>query len=124
MTDTATPNTNETTAERIAGGAREAGQRASEALDSNPFAVLAGGVALGMLIGAALPRTRQEREALRPLGERIASGASAAVQAAREAGKAEIDALIPDRDATRDRIGALIGSVTSAARDAASRTGG
>lgn len=92
-------------------------QQASSALENNPLAVVAGGVALGVVLGALIPRPDKERELLAPVGKRIAEGASAAAAAARESGKAEIGALLPGGDAARDQIGKIIGDVFTAARE-------
>lgn len=87
-------------------------------LSENPLALVAGGVALGALVGALLPRTAKERELLEPLGRNLADRATAAAQAAKEAGKQEIDSLLPDRDATKEKVSALFGSVIDAAKGA------
>lgn len=92
----------------------------AEGIDKNPLAIVAGGVALGVVIGALVPRLQKEKELLAPVGKRIAEGATAAAAAAREAGKAEIDAILPQRDAAKEQIGKIIGSAFSAAKDAAS----
>ncbi|HEY0621880.1 hypothetical protein [Sphingomonas sp.] len=94
-------------------------QRASDGIEKNPLALVAGGVALGVVIGALLPRPAREKELLAPVGKRIAEGASAAAAAARDAGKAEIDALLPQRDAAKDQLGKIIGTAFTAAKDAA-----
>lgn len=93
-------------------------QKASESIENNPLAMVAGGVALGVVLGALLPRPAKEKELLAPVGKRIAEGASAAASAAREAGKAEIDALLPGGDVAREQIGKIIGNAFSAAKDA------
>jgi len=100
-------------------GASGRRQRANDKIENNPLALVAGGVALGVVIGALLPRLAKEKELLAPVGKRIAEGASAAATAAREAGKAEIDALLPQRDAAKDQIGKIIGNAFTAAKDAA-----
>lgn len=94
-------------------------QRASDKIESNPLALVAGGVALGVVIGALLPRLAREKELLAPVGKRIAEGASAAATAARDAGKAEIEALLPQRDTAKDQISKVIGTAFTAAKDAA-----
>jgi len=90
-----------------------------EALAKNPIALVAGGVALGAVIGALIPRPQQEKDLLAPVGKRLAEGATAAAAAAREAGKAEIDAILPQRDAAKEQIGKIIGSAFTAAKEAA-----
>ncbi|MBA4761151.1 hypothetical protein [Sphingomonas sp.] len=90
-----------------------------EGLAKNPIALVAGGVALGAVIGALIPRPQQEKDLLAPVGKRLAEGATAAAAAAREAGKAEIDAILPQRDAAKEQIGKIIGSAFTAAKEAA-----
>jgi hypothetical protein len=98
---------------------RETAGDAVEKLGDNPLALVVGGLAVGMIIGALLPRLAKERELLAPLGQRIADGTGAAVRAARETGKNEINALLPDRQATKDRVSQLFGSVLDSAKQAA-----
>jgi hypothetical protein len=98
--------------------ALDAARRTAQSVESNPLSVLVGGVALGVLIGAILPRLAQEKELLAPVGKRIADTTSAAVQAAREAGKAELDAVLPNKDSARDQVGKILQTVFEAARGA------
>ncbi|PKP90405.1 MAG: hypothetical protein CVT77_15160 [Alphaproteobacteria bacterium HGW-Alphaproteobacteria-16] len=93
-------------------------ERTAEQIENNPLALVAGGIALGVVIGALLPRPQREKELLAPIGKRIAEGATAAATAARDAGKAEIDALIPPRDAAKEHIGKIVNSALSAAKEA------
>lgn len=88
-------------------------------LGENPLALLAGGLALGVVIGALLPRFAKERELLNPVGRKLADRATAAARAAREAGKQEIDALLPNKEDAKERVSALFGNVATAAKDAA-----
>ncbi len=94
-------------------------QSAAEQIENNPLAIVAGGIALGVVLGALVPRLQKEKELLAPVGKRIAETATAAASAAREVGKAELGALIPPRDAAKDQIGKIIGNAFTAARDAA-----
>jgi hypothetical protein len=93
-------------------------QSSGNTLDDYPLAVLAGGLAIGAIAGAVLPRTERETELLGPLGKRINDGAVAASRAAREAGKAELDNAGISRDAARDTVNRLVDGLLSAASSA------
>jgi hypothetical protein len=91
-------------------------RQAAGELGDNPLALVAGGMALGVLVGALLPRLERERALLDPLGRSLAERASSAAQAAKDAGRQEIDALLPGRDDAREKVSALFGTVIDAAR--------
>ena len=55
-------------------------QKTSETLDTTPMLAVAGGLALGALLGALLPRSSREEELLRPVGKRINETARQAVE--------------------------------------------
>lgn len=95
--------------------------KANNSLTENPAILLAGGIALGLFVGVLLPRSSKEREVLDPLGKKLAGSATAAAKAAREAGQAEIESLLPDRGATKDRVTKLIENVLDAAKGAAAK---
>ena len=97
--------------------ARKSAAPAAE--EGNPLAMVAGGVAVGALLGLLLPRLDKERELLAPVGARIADRASATIQAAKDAGRAELEGLIPNRDNAKEKVGALFGNIADAAKGAA-----
>lgn len=99
--------------------ASDAAHRATDGVQSNPLAALVGGVAVGAVVGALLPRTRQEVETLGPIGKRLTSTAKAAALAARDAGKQELSGLVPDRANAKGKASSFIGTVVQAARDGA-----
>ncbi|MEA2999361.1 MAG: hypothetical protein QOK17_1194 [Sphingomonadales bacterium] len=88
------------------------GQRTAESLDAAPMAAVIGGLALGAIAGALLPRTRREEELLGSVGRRINDGARDAVRAARDAGREQLDGFT-DRavSALRSSAGAAADSV-------------
>jgi hypothetical protein len=94
--------------------ARDAARRTAEGIEANPISVLVGGVALGVLAGALLPRTEQEGKLLGPVGKRLTDTATGAAQAARDAGKAELDSLGLNKDAARVQVGKVIDGVIKA----------
>lgn len=101
-------------------GAREAVRRTAEGIEANPLSLLVGGVALGVLAGALIPRTQQESKLLGPVGKRLTDTAGGAAQAARDAGKAELDALGLNKDAARDQVAKLLDGVVKALSSAGS----
>lgn len=98
--------------------AREAAHQASSLVDGNPLGVLVGGVALGAVVGALVPRSEREKELLAPVGKRIGAAAVAAVAAAKEAGRSELDELGLSKDAAREQVKTLFQGVTKAASHA------
>jgi hypothetical protein len=100
------------------GGTKDRARQAVEGIGDNPVALLAGGVALGVLVGVLLPRVAKERELLEPVGRALADRATATAQAVKDAGKQEIDSLLPGRDATKERVTALFGNILDAAKSA------
>lgn len=87
---------------------------ASAGIEANPMGVLAGGIALGALIGAFVPRSDGEKALLRPVGKRLNDTARGAVGAARDTAKAEFDVMGLSRAAARDQVGKLFGGVLKA----------
>ena len=81
------------------------GQKTAETLDTTPMVAVAGGLVLGALLGALLPRSSREEELLRPVGKRINDTARQAVDKARES--------------AREQIGDLGGKAADAIRSAA-----
>ncbi|KQX19997.1 MULTISPECIES: hypothetical protein [unclassified Sphingomonas] len=100
--------------------ARTAGRRAVEGVESFPVAALLGGLAVGVAIGALLPRTRQEEELLGTIGGTINDRAKDAVNAARDAGQAKLDELGISTDAAGKQVGRLIDSLAQVAESAGS----
>lgn len=104
--------------ETVVDTAQAAARRTADSIDSNPLAVLAAGIAVGMLAGALLPRTERETEMLGPVGKRLTEGATAAVRAARDAGTAELIAAGISRDSARAQVGKLVEGVMGAVKTA------
>lgn len=105
--------------------ASAATQRATQGIEEAPLAILAGGLALGAIAGALLPRTDREVETLGPLGRKITDAASDAARAARDAGKEELGLFT---DAPTSPLQAIVnkalGAVTAAGGAAAKSVGG
>lgn len=95
-------------------GARDAADRTAQVIDANPLPVLAGGLALGALAGALLPRSQREVQLLAPVGVKLRTTATGAVQNAKQTGLAELGALGLSRGAVSDQAGKLVGGILTA----------
>lgn len=100
--------------DRTLDGARDAADRTVKAIDSNPIPVLVGGLAIGALAGALLPRSKREAELLAPVGQRIRATTSGAVSAAKDVGINELGALGLSKSALNDQAGKLVGNILKA----------
>ena len=91
-------------------------ERAREGLDGSPLLALGGGLAIGALLAAILPKTRAEDRMLGDVGGRITGGARNALDAAREAGREKLTELNITRDAGKGAVQSLVDGITEAAR--------
>jgi len=95
--------------------AGETRDRASVALEENPVAALVGGLALGALVGALLPRSRRETELLSGVGEKINETGRRVAEAARDATKETIDSYGLSGDFALNKVSSFFESATKAA---------
>ena len=90
------------------GSAREnasyARQRTADGIDGNPAAALIGGLALGALVAAILPRTRREEEMFGEYGRRLNDRAREAALAARDAGTSKLDEMGFNKDTAKQSL--------------------
>jgi hypothetical protein len=112
------------TAREAAGSAYEtAGRKTSAGIDSNPVGAVFGGLAIGALVAALLPRTDREDEMLGSVGRKINDTARDAANAAKEAGRGQLDELGLSRDGLRGKLDEFtdraVGAVKSSAGAAA-----
>lgn len=104
---------------------KDAVRRTVQGIDANPLGILVGGLAVGAAIGALLPRSAKERELLAPLGKQLGDRARFAAQAARDAGKTELENLGISRAAAKGQAKGLlegIGKALSTAGSAAAKS--
>lgn len=94
--------------------AAAASRKASDQLAEAPLAVIAGGIAAGALLAALLPTSAREKKLLSPVTGGLKDKASAAVDAAKEAGQARLSEL----GLTRDAGGEAIRTIVDGAADA------
>lgn len=118
------PNTHDQDAHHRLDDAKEvvadAARRTADALESNPLAIVAGGIAIGALAGALIPRSAKEKELLAPLGSTLGERARGALDAAREAGQGELQNAGLSKDAAKDQVKSLFQGVLKAATTAGS----
>ncbi len=93
---------------------KDVAHRAATEIETNPFTVLIGGIAVGALAGALLPRSRREKELLAPVGRKLGDTARQAFAAAREAGKQELDQAGITPGAARERGREMLDGVVKA----------
>ncbi len=93
-------------------------KKAADSVDAFPVIALAGGLAIGAVLGALLPRTKQEEDLLGSLGGQINNKALNAASAARDAGQAKLDELGISTDAAGKQVGKLIESIAQVAESA------
>ncbi|HEY0629282.1 MAG TPA: hypothetical protein VGD23_08140 [Sphingomicrobium sp.] len=91
-------------------------ERAREGVDGAPLLALGGGLALGALLAALLPKTRAEERLLGDVGGRITDSARTAAEAAKEAGREKLAELNITRDAGRGAVQSLVDGITEAAK--------
>ncbi len=75
------------TSKRVAGDAKH---KTAETVDSNPLAMVAGGIALGAIVASLLPKTEGEKKILGGAGRKINETAKTAAKAAKTAGAAHM----------------------------------
>lgn len=112
------------TARERAGSAYEtAGRKTSQGIDSNPVAAVVGGLAIGAIVAALLPRTDREEELLGGVGRKITDSAREAARAAKEAGRGQLDELGLSREGLQGKLNEFtdraVGAVKSSAGAAA-----
>ena len=95
-----------------------AADQASDLIEGNPLGILVGGLAFGAVVGALIPRSEREKQLLAPVGKRIGTAAVAALAAAKEVGRDELDGLGLSKEAAREKANSLLTGVTKAAAHA------
>jgi ElaB/YqjD/DUF883 family membrane-anchored ribosome-binding protein len=113
------------TARERAGSAYEtAGRKTSQGIDSNPVAAVVGGLAIGAIVAALLPRTSREEELLGGVGRKINDSAREAARAAKEAGRGQLDELGLSRDGLQGKLNAFTDRAVGAVKTSAGAAAG
>jgi len=77
----------------IKSAADSAKAKTSEGIDKNPLAMIIGGIAIGAIVGALLPRTERETKILGKTGKKLNKKARKMAEAANLAGMSHVDTL-------------------------------
>lgn len=119
MTDTSNADTSHTDRTQAAKDkAADVAHQAATRIETNPLGILVGGLAVGALVGALIPRSTREKALLAPLGRKFTETVKTATQAAREAGMQELDQRGLTKDAAKDRAKSILSDVAKAAGSA------
>ncbi len=102
----------------------KAAQKTVEGVEHSPLIAVLGGIAIGAIAAALLPKTRHENNMLGKAGDKVRDVATNAANAARDTAKDQLDTLGVTADAAKgqlrdlvDKIGKAANSATSAAAD-------
>jgi ElaB/YqjD/DUF883 family membrane-anchored ribosome-binding protein len=98
--------------------AKKAGQASADGIDKNPLAIVAGGIAIGAIIGMLLPKSEREQKVLGKAGKAINDTAKRAANAAKDAGKAKVNEVGLGTDAMLDQFRDLVGKASEAVKAA------
>ncbi len=101
-------------------GAQKAADATSKTVDSNPLGAIVGGLAIGAIVAALLPRTMREDKLVGKVGKTVRTTASKAAKNATSTAKGQLDAMGINADAAKGQLRDLIGKLGEAAASAGS----
>ena len=90
----------------------------SDGIDKNPLAIVLGGMAIGAIVGALLPRTDRETKVLGKTGKKLNKKARKMAEAAKAAGKDQVESLGLNGDALRLQFRDLVSKAAVAVKAA------
>ena len=92
--------------------------KTSDGIDKNPLAIVLGGMAIGAIVGALLPRTERETKVLGKAGKKLNKKARKMAEAAKAAGKDQVENLGLNGDALRLQFRELVSKAAVAVKAA------
>jgi len=92
--------------------------KTSDGIDKNPLAIVLGGMAIGAIVGALLPRTERETKVLGKAGKKLNKKARKMADAAKAAGKDQVESLGLNGDALRLQFRDLVSKAALAVKAA------
>ena len=102
----------------IKSAADRAKAKTSEGIDKNPLAMIIGGIAIGAIVGALLPRTERETKILGKTGKKLNKKARKMAEAAKLAGMSHVDTLGLNGDTVRTQFKEFVSKAALALRAA------
>ena len=111
-----TSSTTPSARERAIDAYESAREQARDQVGGSPLLALGGGLALGALVAALLPRSKAEERLMGKVGSRITTSARDAFDAAKEAGRERLTELNITKDAGASAVQSLIDGLGEAAR--------
>jgi ElaB/YqjD/DUF883 family membrane-anchored ribosome-binding protein len=100
--------------------AQKAAKQTVEGVGKNPMAALAGGLVVGAIVAALLPRTTRENKLVGGVGNKVRSTAASAAKTARDTAKEQLDTLGVNADAAKGQLRDLVSKISEAASSAGS----
>ena len=98
--------------------ARQAKDKTIEGVDKSPLAIILGGIAIGAIVGALLPRTERETKLLGKAGKKLNKKARKVAEAAKVAGMSQVDTLGLNGEAMRAQFRELVSKAALAVKAA------
>ena len=98
--------------------ARQAKDKTIESVDKSPLAIIMGGIAIGAIVGALLPRTERETKILGKAGKKLNKKARKVAEAAKVAGMSQVDTLGLNGEAMRAQFRELVSKAALAVKAA------
>lgn len=92
--------------------------KTSDGIDKNPLTIVLGGIAIGAIVGALLPRTERETKVLGKAGKKLNKKARKMAEAAKAAGKDQVESLGLNGDALRLQFRDLVSKAAVAVKAA------
>lgn len=103
--------------------ASKAKEKSGDTIDRNPMAILLGGLALGAIVGALLPKSEREKKILGGAGKKLNQKAKEVANAAKQAGIDKVDQLGINKDTARAQFRDLVDKASEAVKAAGKAAG-
>lgn len=103
--------------------ASKAREKSSDSIDKNPFAILLGGLTLGALAGALIPKSAAEKKILGGAGKKLNEKARMMADAAKQAGMKKVDQMGINKDSARAQFRDLVSKASDAVKEAGKAAG-